>query len=288
MSDDPLHTTLLDLLHELEGTGVPLILGGGYGLYLKQLRLQELGSRTVIDGSLWPYPRSTEDLDLFLQTDVLGNLSHMQLIRQALDALNFTVIEEVKFMHFEKSVAPTGRVKIDLLTGPITDPQVLKRLHVKRPRVRPKGSIELHAYLTDEAVAFEDSPFEVPLSGHLSSGQPYTSRVLVPQPFTFMLMKLHAFRDRKTDANKKLGQHHALDLYRVCAMMTEDEDAIVRSLLHRYRLAEPVTEARRIVAADFKNNESLGVLRLREHDLSRPEMDLDRFLSVLHDCFPNI
>jgi len=286
MSDDPLLGSLLDLLHELEGSGVPLILGGGYGLYLRQLRLQEIDTRTFIDGSLWPRPRSTEDLDLFLQTDVVGNIGQMRFIRQALDRLGFNVVEEVKFMHFEKAVPPAGRVKIDLLTGPVTGAQARKRLHIKRPRVRPREPIELHAYLTDEALAFEEEPFAVPVSGHLSGGQHYASKVLVPQPFTFLLMKLHAFRDRKNDVNKKLGQHHALDLYRVVAMMTESDEAVVRSLLDRHKAAMPVLEARRIVATDFRDKQSLGVLRLREHELFRQEMDLDRFLSVLTEFFP--
>lgn len=286
MSDEPLRTSLLDLLHELEGSGVPLILGGGYGLYLKQVRLQEIDGRTFIDGSLWPRPRSTEDLDLFLQTDVVGSIGHMRRIRQAIDRLGFNVVEEVKFMHFEKTIPPAGRVKIDLLTGPVADPQARKRLHIKRPRVRPREPIELHAYLTDEALAFEESPSEVPVSGQLTDGQPYASKVLVPQPFTFLLMKLHAFHDRQRDANGKLGQHHALDLYRVVAMMTEAEDAVVRSMLNRHRAAEPVMKARRIVAASFGDKESLGVLRLREHELFRQDMDLDRFLSVLREFFP--
>lgn len=146
--------------------------------------------------------------------------------------------------------------------------------------------MELHAYLTDEALAFDKAPFEVPISGRLSTGVPYASKVLVPQPFTFLLMKLHAFRDRKADAGKQLGQHHALDLYRVIAMMTEAEDNAIGRLLDRHKAAGPVLEARRIVAADFRDSESLGVLRLREHQLFRPQMDLSRFLSVLHAIFP--
>lgn len=286
MNDDPLRTTLLDLLRELEGSGVPLILGGGYGLYLKQLCLQEAGQRTFIDGSLWPRPRSTEDLDLFLQTDVVGSIEQMQRIRQALDTLGFRVVEDVKFMHFEKAVVPAGRVKIDLLTGPVTDPKLRKRLHIKRPRARPREPVELHAYITDEALAFEESPLVVPIRGQLSSGQPHASNVLVPQPFTFLLMKLHAFRDRNADENKELGRHHALDLFRIVAMVTEDEDRVVRSLLARHQAAAPVLEARRIVAAHFRDRQSLGILRLREHELFRPEMELGPFLSLLQEFFP--
>ena len=40
MKKDPLLTTLLDLDNELAGK-IDLIIGGGYGLYLKQLHLGE-------------------------------------------------------------------------------------------------------------------------------------------------------------------------------------------------------------------------------------------------------
>ena len=40
---------------------------------------------------------------------------------------------------------------------------------------------------------------------------------------TYILMKLFAFRGRKDDPAKGMAQHHALDLYRVVAMLTEDE-----------------------------------------------------------------
>lgn len=36
MSTDPLVTALLDLTHELPGLPKPLLIGGGFGLYLKQ------------------------------------------------------------------------------------------------------------------------------------------------------------------------------------------------------------------------------------------------------------
>ena len=44
-------------------------------------------------------------------------------------------------------------------------------------------------------------------------------------------MRLFAFRGRKGDPAKGMAQHHALDLYRVVAMLTEDEmRAVVNGL----------------------------------------------------------
>jgi hypothetical protein len=41
-------------------------------------------------------------------------------------------------------------------------------------------------------------------------------------------MKLHAFGDRMDDADAYLGRHHALDIYRIVAMLTEGDYTLVR------------------------------------------------------------
>lgn len=73
-----LKTSLLDLLYELRDDNIPLILGGGYGLYLKQVHLQAtLESPTLIAGELWPAPRATEDLDILLRTEIVLDAGRM-------------------------------------------------------------------------------------------------------------------------------------------------------------------------------------------------------------------
>ncbi len=51
---DPLLATLLDLLFDLEehGADIPLILGGGYGLYLKQQHLTVSNAHRLYPGTL--------------------------------------------------------------------------------------------------------------------------------------------------------------------------------------------------------------------------------------------
>jgi hypothetical protein len=101
-------------------------------------------------------------------------------------------------------------------------------------------------------------------------------------------MKLFAFHDRKDDPNprKDRGRHHALDLYAIVAMMTEPEYMLAKVLRGRYAGDAKVRDAGEIVRSDFADEESIGVLRLREHVLFRPEMDLKTLLSVLHELFP--
>ena len=122
MNADPQTTTLIDLARAISRANFKLILGGGFGLYLKQLHLQrQLGLQTLVPGDLWPYPRATEDLDVFLPTEIVISLADMQALRAALDQLNFKPVEEAKFVHFVKPWGDRGYVKIDILTGPIFD-----------------------------------------------------------------------------------------------------------------------------------------------------------------------
>ena len=90
MSMDILVTALLDLAHELPALPKPLLVGGGFGLYLKQRHLEETeGLDTLIAGERWPPARATEDVDLLLPTEVIISVAHMQAIRTALDTLGY-------------------------------------------------------------------------------------------------------------------------------------------------------------------------------------------------------
>lgn len=62
---DALKTSLLDLHHEVDPRGIRLIVGGGYGLFLKQLHLQSRNVLTILSMDVWPEARATNDLDVF-------------------------------------------------------------------------------------------------------------------------------------------------------------------------------------------------------------------------------
>jgi len=64
-----LQTALLDLLREVKGTNLNLIIGGGFGIYLKSVHVRRFGARTLLQE--WPQPRSINDLDLFLRPELL-------------------------------------------------------------------------------------------------------------------------------------------------------------------------------------------------------------------------
>lgn len=278
---DQLKVALLDLLWILDAQTTPLILGGGYGLYLKQRRLEDAPStRTLIEKKEWPEPRATHDLDLFLRPEIVTSATHMQNIRSALESLNYAVISGCEFMQF---LNPSG-VKIDLLTGPLGDFESQARCKSGDDRrVGPQEKVRLHAHRTDEAIQFDQDVIEIPLKGDLSTGNRYESVICIPQAFSYIMMKLFAFQDRNQDPEKDFARHHALDLYRIIAMLTEDEFALAQRSATEQRSHPKVREAVKIVQQLFAEPTSLGVLRLREHPYFSAAGTLERFLVALKE-----
>ncbi len=169
-----LRTTLIDLLYETRDDDLRLIIGGGYGIFLKREQVVSSGVRTLL--TEWPEARSTNDLDLFLRPELL----------------------------------------ID-------------------------------------------------------------SRRLEP---------LAAALDRVDDENKEFGRYHAVDLYAVLAMTSEDEWKEALALRGRHRSEQAVVEATRIANQQFSSVTSLGILRLRESPYFRPALQLDEFTKALAELFP--
>jgi hypothetical protein len=304
---DLLTASLLDLLHELEGRGVPITVGGGFGLYLKRQHLASTGQRTLFQEL--PEPRATNDLDLFLRVEVLADWNRTRAVAKAIRRLGYT--EKVKYLQWKREITVAGvpqEVKIDFLVGPLGDHT--EKLYTKKmPRVRPKQSIEFHAHAVEEAIHLEDEPIVITLAGNRSTGERHTATVNIPHPFSYLMMKLHAFDDRKDDADKDLGRHHALDLYTIVGMMTEEEYERAKELATAHAVDEHVRRAcaivrdhfpgrpigppipgapwtlRSIEQGHYSGTPAMGVIRIREHTLFREEFHLEEFTSVLGEIF---
>jgi hypothetical protein len=282
---DQLTTSLLDLLHELEGRGIAITVGGGFGLYLKRQHIATTGARTLFDRL--PEPRSTNDLDLFLRVEVLADLGRTRVIAEAIQRLGYSAVERARFFQWRREV-PIGdvpqEVKIDILVGPLGEYQKKLRTN-KKPRVRPRGGVEFHAHAVEEAICLEDGPLAVTVAGNLSTGAPHNGTVYIPQAFPYLMMKLHAFQDRKTKGETDKERHHAIDLYAIVGMMTEEEYERARQFGAAHAGDGYVERARAIVRDHFAGRTATGVLRLREHALYREGFQLDEFMSVLAEIF---
>jgi hypothetical protein len=291
MTDDwsmgVLKSCLLDLLRELEDKDFPLILCGGFGLYLKQLDLQARGDNyyPLLPNEQWPRPRTTDDLDILIRTEILVDPERFKLLRRALDDLEYRPIPGAEYMQFVRRLDNGNDVKVDLLTGPVAA-TLIDKLNIGDRRIRPAGqSVGLHAHRTDEAVGFQENLQMIPVEGLCTDAQPYRGNIAVPQAFTFLLMKLFAFRDRNQDAEKDFARHHATDLYRVAAMLDHDEFQQTRSAICNHWGRDTVQEARRIVNELFSESTTLGLIRLQEHDLFESGMDVQEFSQALTDLF---
>lgn len=284
MQQEPLLTTLLDLDSAINSEQ-KLIIGGGYGLYLKQLYLKANPNiRTLFPIDSLPTARTTEDIDLILRAEIVTNSESMQLIRTALDELGFSVVETAKYTQFIRQMTP-GQVKLDLLAAPLGS--FANQVPKDERRVKPRPSVGLHASKLEEALAVDRHAILIPIEGVLSTGVEHRTEVLIPQTFTYLVMKLCAFSDRMNDENKNLGRHHALDIYRIVGLLTQDEDADVRRLSAEFATHPIVVDVREIATTHFVSQEGVGRLRIREHPLYTTALNLDRFGQELKELFPD-
>jgi hypothetical protein len=281
-----LQTSLLDLFHEIEGSEVEVIIGGGFGIYLKVVHVAKEGPRTLWQE--WPEPRSTNDLDVFPRPELLIESEKLKPLAAAIERLGYLAVagaEKYQFVKPGPGGADPGSVKIDILTGPQSRFKGTK-VRADARRARPHPSIGIHAHSVDEALTLEDGLLSIVLSGVLSSGESSRAEIFLLHPYTFALMKLFAFRDRVEDANKDFGRYHALDLYTILAATIEDEWAYALKLRDQNRGKPGIVEAGRLVSKHFSGTDRLGILRLRESPYYRAELRLDEFMSVLQELFP--
>jgi hypothetical protein len=281
-----LHTALLDLLYEIKDTEIRLIIGGGYGIYLKDDYVRRMGIKTLFQEK--PKPRSTNDMDLFLRPELLIHSDKLKPLAVAISKLGYIVIpgaENYQFVKPGPQGDEAGSIKIDILTGPENKFDGTSVITDTR-RAKPKPSVGIHAHLVNEAPTLEDGLLLISLSGNLSSGKPWEGEISLPHPYTYLMMKLFAFRDRQGDTNKDYGRYHALDLYTILANTTESEWEEAKQFRDGFRGEAKVSEARKIVSEYFSGTDRFGIIRLKESPYYRPELHLTDFISAIQELFP--
>ncbi|MBI5883729.1 MAG: hypothetical protein HZB91_11570 [Elusimicrobia bacterium] len=139
---DPLIRQLLELVKELDAEDIPIILGGGMSLYLRQRFLSARTPRYPFDVAT----RSTADLDLFLSGNLIADAPKIESLKQVIGRLDYKVIPEAKDFQFSKEVDLYGQkrtVKIDLLAAP---PQAADKAFEDRKEDAESDSGRHHAY----------------------------------------------------------------------------------------------------------------------------------------------
>ena len=197
-------TALSVLLRELcllakatEPEDIPVIIGGGVGLLLRDQKIREEGAFTIRS---YPPVRPTTDLDVFLATEMISDPQKTESFRNILDDLGFTPVESALYYQFFKPMppgSPLSTVKLDLL-APLPN---AKNVSVGDRRIRPHGFKRLHAHATPEAITVEEILTPVSLRCNESEATVY-----VPHPFSYIVLKLFAFRDRREDPATLYGR----------------------------------------------------------------------------------
>ncbi len=275
---NPLIATVLELDSALGG-GADLLLGGGLGLYLKQEHMRTTGTRTLLPLDRLPPARTTQDIDLFLRAEVIASKDAVARYRWALDKLGFVAVAGAEWLKFKRDIDGT-EVLLDVMVGPLG--KHANNVRVRESRVRPRGlggRHGLHAFATEEALGIESGPLRMMLHGTGHSDGFASCEVLIPRAFPYALMKLGALRDRIDDESKQEGRHHAMDLYRIVGMLTEEETEVSSRLAREHAGHSEVVEAQRTIATLFAPKHGLGRIRLLEYQqanrTSIPEVDPD-------------
>lgn len=250
-----LEAALSALARQLEPNGTRLLICGGFGLVLRHRHIQQSGATTLME--LVPV-RSTEDVDLLLTEDIITDAEQAKRLRLALDELGYDVVEKAKHFQFKRDVTLGGQsrsIKFDLLA-----PEPAERTSVKinGARIRPHGVKNIHARLTPEAFSAHEHPLETQVGAD-------NALIRIVHPFTHMVMKLHALRDRLDDSRTDYGRRHALDLYRLLAMTTEEDDwEVAPRLCRKYETEPALHETRELIQDLFLTPDGRGRLRMRE------------------------
>lgn len=259
--DDPLRAELTALARRLTPLSIVLTVGGGYGLVLKREHITRQGLRTRFTDP--PYTRSTNDVDCFLTADLISEGDTTRAIRDALGELGYKPVDSTKYYQFARTIEHNGApiaLKFDFLAPPVTDIAHLNNVKMDDRRIRPRSYGGFHAHTTPEALTVGEIPTTIELGTEVD---PATVRL--PHPFTYLILKLHAFGDQVNNPDKDNGRYHAFDIYTTIALATEVEWNEMVNLREHYATAEPIARANEIRAELFGEPTSLGLIRLREY-----------------------
>ncbi len=286
---------LVKLNSLLRDDGISLILGGGMGLYLRDICLAGFGPRSPRYPRR-PGSRSTEDLDVLLSADIIADAEKMARIRDVIrDAMNYEVA--VRYFQFVRKIKTEDwprEVGIDLLTAPPTQEKA-DDVKQKGNRARPHHVTEIHGRLTPEAAGIEIGAIPIDLSSVLDTERYRETEVYIPSSFNYLILKLHAFHDRKdrTDEKSDEGRHHAFDVFRIVTDMREQDWETAEHHIDLEGQEEYLRRAAYFQRDYFGNETGVGVMSLRGNEGYRrnhTEFDgyIDPFIEDLRQLFENV
>ena len=278
----PAEQHLLQLVTKTDESEISFILAGGLGIYLKHRWVT-----SQVEAGRWepliqrlPDVRATQDIDVFLEREAYFSPKRGR-VRSILDELDYEPTSE--FFIFKKKLE-TGEqeyVSVDLLAPHFDDERF--RLG-KPPRIssaesKKRGtptSEKLHAYLTPEAFAIEESPRSIPIGAHF---------VRVAHPFPALCMKVKAaldYEEAPLTERKPRGERHAADVYQILSMVNEDEWSECDQLTKKYRTHPEFRAIQRAVTSLFGSRHAPGCVIVAR---TTTGADLERFVELMAELF---
>lgn len=298
---------LVKLNTHMHNAGVPLILGGGMGLYLRDTCLENFGPRSPRYPQR-PNARSTEDLDVLLSADIIADAEKMKRVRDIIrDTLDYQV--KVENFQFERTIGPDAAgptVGIDLLSAP-PSPDREDQVKMGDVRARPHGVTGIHGRLTREAAGIDFGKIPIDLgalietsagnietsAGNIETSTEAITELYIPSSFNYLILKLHAFHDRRErqDPKSDRGRHHAFDIFRIVSDMREEDWRSSEQHWERDRDEIYLRQAAHFRRDYFEDDTSEGILRLKENEGYRKnreqfEQYIPYILGDLRELFP--
>lgn len=287
-----------------------VLLAGGYALFLKQRWLvsqisplaSELGQaittekaeeiiaqevRTLVEMSRWVdgTPRVTKDFDLLVSLDLIASADDQAEIDRALKKHEFASVPGNARWQFQKKITKDQDVTLDFHA--LAPAEKRTDLRIEQRRIKPRTSLGqgIHGRQNSEAVGANLRPFAFTLE---------SVSVQIPNPVTLAMMKMVAVRDRqlkgrdadaspeKRAAENRQAVKHANDLFKVIAMVTQEENEHISDVLVAVRGAECFDAAAQAYAEHFQADDGWGAQVVR--DSWRPE-DFAVIRSTLSEWF---
>jgi len=263
--NDHLISALIELANLLEKQSIPLIIGGGLSLYLRSFLHQKIRSprypKRVVQ-------RSTKDIDIFLTSDLIVDSEKIEILRDALASLDYK--PKTKYFQFTKDISlgnSAREVTIDILSAPPRDEDALKT-KISKPRIKLVEVYNFHAYLVNEAKGINFGPIAIE-SVDVSSIGTKISNIFIPSGFNYIILKLHAFRDRFEDESVDLGRHHAYDIFSIVTDMDKSDWDNAAAHIIAEKESDYIQSSIGIINKFFCTPTSLGIIRLQENQIFR-------------------
>lgn len=267
---------LINLAEQFDKANLPLIIGGGLSLFIRtSLIKKKTGQRYPIQ----PDQRSTKDIDIFLNSEIIADINQVAKIKNILNNLGY--LPKTKYFQFTKD----KDVLIDILSAPPLENDIDKVI-IKKPRIKPQGITEFHAYLVEEAEFINIGLINV--SEFFKNNSVHNLFIL--SSYNFILLKLFAFNDRINDETVDYGRHHAFDIFATILNMDENDWENANTQLHQMKSSNLLNRIQELINKYFSSSNDLGILRIKETILyqnNKREFDkyINDFINDLKELF---